>query len=97
MIEGFEYPRGQESIDPKFRGWRIIASAWALALMLVISLAGARALACLHPGPQPHAHRHLAGAVIPQHDACVGPGVPSAPGIDGCQIIPVHKDSTAYW
>src|SRR5690349_11454056 len=95
MVENLERERERESNDRQLRGWRAVVSAWALVLVFVILLAGVSAVACLRGGAQPN--RHLAGAVIPQHDPCGGPGVPSAPTVDGCRSIPSSEDRSAYW
>jgi len=93
MVENLE--REQESNDRQFGSWQVIISAWGLVLLFVILLAAASAVACLRSGSQPD--RHLARVVIPQHDPCVGAGVPSAPATDGCRVIPVAQDGSAYW
>src|SRR5215831_16218637 len=78
MFDGIDARLAEESIDRRDGSWRVVASAWALVLALMVVLAGAVAMACLHDHAQPD--HLLAGAVIPQHDPCVGPGVASAPG-----------------
>ncbi len=67
-------------------------------LLFLLLLAGVSAVAC--PRGDSHPQRHLASAVIPQHDPCVGPGVPSAQGIDGCKTTPLGQNWTSagtYW
>jgi hypothetical protein len=81
--------------ERQISGWPGVVSAWTLLLLFLLLLAGVGAVACPRGGPQPH--RHLAGVVIPQHDPCIGPGVASASGVDGCQIIPLNQDRSAYW
>ena len=98
MFDGIDARLAEESIDRRVGGWRIVASAWALVLALMVVLAGAVAMACLHGRAQPD--DLLAGAVIPQHDPCVGPGVASAPGVDGCESVPLRRDFSRwsnYW
>ncbi|HYZ41056.1 MAG TPA: hypothetical protein VE687_10590, partial [Stellaceae bacterium] len=76
--------------------WGAVFSAWALVVLFLLLLAGVSAVACPRPGSHPP--RHLAGAVIPQHDPCVGPGLASAPDTDGCKNVPLTWASYAnYW
>jgi hypothetical protein len=52
-------------------GWRVIASAWLVAIVFVALFAGVQALASLH-GTSPN-QATLEGAVIPRHDpSCAG-------------------------
>ena len=98
MFDGIDARLAEESIDRRVGGWRVLASAWALVLALMVPLAGAGAMACLHGHGQPD--HLLAGAVIPQHDPCVGLGVASVPGIDGCESVPLRRDVSGwsnYW
>jgi hypothetical protein len=87
--------RGDKSPDRQFGDWRIVVSAWLLVVVFVMLLAAVDALACRrvasHPNP------HFAGAVLPQHDPCAGPGIPSAVNIDGCESAPLGGDRYAYW
>jgi hypothetical protein len=95
MIEDVERRQGQEANDPHIGGWRIVFSAWALVLILVILLAAAEVMTCRRSGA--HKDGRLTGAVIPRHDtACGGSGIPSAPGHDGCENLPVFDDRSAY-
>ena len=50
-----------------FSGWRIVVSAWVVAIVIAILFAGVEALASRHSA-SPRAES-LAGAVIPRHDA----------------------------
>ncbi|HUC09659.1 MAG TPA: hypothetical protein VL985_04440 [Stellaceae bacterium] len=85
MPEYFE----QES-EPGFTqrylgGWRVVASAWALAVMVVLGFGGVQALASRHETPM---QQQLVGAVIPRHDpSCGGPGdlTPAAPA--SCHVM----------
>lgn len=95
MIDDLERRREQDGNDGKFGTWQVVVSAWAVVLVFIILLAGAKAVAHLHGSSHPH--RHLAGVVIPQHGACSGPGIASAPGVDGCESIPPGPDRSAYW
>jgi hypothetical protein len=97
MADGFEAERELGRNDWQFGSWRVVVSAWTIVLVFVILLAGVSAVACLRGASHSPHHRHLAGAVIPQHDPCAGPGVASAPGIDGCKSVPLSEDRSAYW
>jgi hypothetical protein len=94
MIDAIGLNHAQENGDQRLGGWRVVASAWALLLLFLLLLAGVSAVACPRGGVQPD--RHLAGAVIPQHDPCVGPGVPSAQGVDGCKTTPLGQNWPSY-
>ena len=98
MFDGIDARLAEESIERRDSSWRVVASAWALVLALMVVLAGAVAMACLYDHAQPD--HLLAGAIIPQHDPCVGPGLASAPGVDGCESVPLRRDFsgwTNYW
>ena len=98
MIDAIERELAQPADDREIGRWRDIASAWVLVLFFLLLLAGVSAVACPRADTRPQ--RHLASAVIPQHDPCVGPGVPSAQGVDGCKTIPLRQNWTtvgAYW
>ena len=47
-------------------GWRVIASAWVVAIVFVVLFAGVQALASRHDASPRKAS--LAGAVIPRHE-----------------------------
>jgi hypothetical protein len=89
MIDAIELERAQPADDRQIGGWRVVAAAWAVLLVFLLLLAAVNAVAC--PRAETHPHRPLASAVIPQHDPCVGPGVPSAQGVDGCKTIPLGQ------
>jgi hypothetical protein len=95
MIEGIQLERGHDSTSRQIGGWRAVLAAWALVLVFALLVAGAKAMTC-RTGVA-HPDRHLAGAVIPQHDPCIEPGVPSAPGVDGCRASPLNQERWAYW
>ena len=65
-------PEDIESRRRSFGRWRVVASAWVVAIVLVVLFAGAEALACRH-GISPR-QVSLAGAVIPRHDSAGYPG-----------------------
>jgi hypothetical protein len=98
MIDAIERDGAHDGGDRQIGGWRVVAAAWALLLFFLLLLAGVSAVACTRADSHPQ--RHLASAVIPQHAPCVGPGVPSAQGIDGCKTIPLGQNWTSagtYW
>lgn len=95
MINDLGGRREHDTDDRHFGNWRIIASAWALVLLFMSLLAAVEAVACRAGVSHPKAH--LAGAVIPQRDPCVGPRIPSATGIDGCQSAPLGGERYGYW
>jgi hypothetical protein len=80
MPEYFDQEPEARVAERSFSGWRVVASAWALAIMVVLLFSGVQALASRHATvPQ---QSSLVGAVIPRHDSgCAGPGemTPSGP------------------
>lgn len=74
-------------------GWRVIASAWAIALVIVLLFAGAEALASKHvAAPR---QQSLAGVVIPRHDpSCAGPGDVTASATSNCRNTADAVEST---
>jgi hypothetical protein len=84
MPEYIEEERGPRIAEGSFGGWRIVASAWVVAIGFVVLFAGVQALASLH-GTSPH-QAMLAGAVIPRHDpGCAGAVEPTGPAVPSCQ------------
>jgi hypothetical protein len=84
-----------KSPDRQFGNWRIVVSAWLLVLVFVMLLAAVDAVACRRVGS--HSKARFAGTVIPQHEPCAGPGIPSAVNIDGCESAPLHAERHGYW
>lgn len=71
MPEYFDQQRDAGFAERYLGGWRVIAAAWALAIMVVMLFSGVQALAS-HHGTSPE-KTQLAGAVIPRHDpSCAG-------------------------
>jgi hypothetical protein len=95
MIDNVERRREEESDERESGNWRVVVSAWVVILLFVMLLAAVDAVASRRGGSHPGGH--LAGAVIPQHDPCAGPGIRSAPGLDGCQSVLIGEDRSAYW
>jgi hypothetical protein len=98
MIDAIEREGAHESDDRQIGSWRVVAAALVVLLFFLLLLAGVSAVACTRADSHPQ--RHLASAVIPQHHPCVGPGVPSAQGVDGCKTIPLGQNWTSagtYW
>jgi len=74
MPEYFDHESEQRSfVQGNPGGWRMVASAWAIAIAVVLLFGGVEALASRHMTlPQ---DQQLVGVVIPQHDpSCTGPG-----------------------
>jgi hypothetical protein len=95
MLEAIGRDPAPESDGRQVYGWRAVAAAWMVLLLLALGLlAGVSAAACPRPELQPQ--RHLNGAGIPQHDPCVGPGLPSAQDVDGCKIIPLGRGPMGF-
>jgi hypothetical protein len=84
MPEYFEQERDQGFAERYLGGWRVIASAWAMAVVFVLLFAGVQALASRHAPVLEH--QSLVGAVIPRHDpSCAGPGDVTASATPNCQ------------
>jgi hypothetical protein len=84
MPEYFEQEREPRFTERYLGGWRVIASAWAMAIVFVLLFAGVQALASRH-ATSPR-QQSLAGAVIPRHDpSCAGPGDVMAAITPNCQ------------
>jgi hypothetical protein len=66
MRERIEGARRFGIAERSFRGWRIVVSAWLVAIVFVVLFAGVDALASRHAA-SPRA-TSLAGVVIPRHD-----------------------------
>jgi hypothetical protein len=83
MVEYFEEIRGATFAERYLGGWRVIASAWAIALAIIVLFAGVEAMASRHVTPVPGAA--LAGVVIPRHDpSCGGSGDLTAASTPNC-------------
>jgi hypothetical protein len=73
MPEYFDSDPG--SRPRSFGGWRVVASAWAVALLVVVLFGGVQALASRNGSAVPQPER-LVGVMIPQHDpSCAGSGM----------------------
>ena len=100
MLEGVE-PKLEPVGDRLSAGWRGVASAWALVLLLIILFAGTQALASRRITAASQAT--LAGAVIPRHDpASAVVGVPCATPLDECgkfaaALIPEMSNPYPLW
>lgn len=94
MIDALERNRAEFREDQQAGGWRVVAAAWTVLLFFMLLLAGVNAVAC--PRADAGRHRHIAAAVIPQHDPCVGADLPSAPDLGGCKSIPRGRNWTSY-
>lgn len=56
----------QRIAERSFGGWRIVASAWVVAIVFVVMFAGVQAFASRH-GVSPH-QASLSGVIIPRHE-----------------------------
>ncbi len=100
MTELNERGREPQESDSTIGNWRVIVSAWAVALLFIILFAGVQAVASLH-GVSPE-QASLAGAIVPQHDpACAGPGFPDASADGQCRpsslLDRAQADAYASW
>lgn len=86
MPEYIEQEREPRFAERYLGGWRVIASAWAMAMVFVLLFAGVQALASRHTvSPR---QQSLAGAVIPRHDpSCAGPGAVAASERSSCSNL----------
>jgi hypothetical protein len=78
-----EYIEQQGEVEFRQRfmgGWRVIAAAWAIAMIVVVLFGGVQALASRHSTIP--TQQQLAGAMIPRHDSSCGVAA-SAPN---CQV-----------
>jgi len=94
MFDGIDARLDEDNVEQVVGSWRAVASAWALVLVFLLFLAGAGAWMSLHGGSQPD--RPQAGVVIPHHDPCVGPGLPTASGANGCKTAPLGDNWGTY-
>ncbi len=80
-----EYFESDAGLRPRsFVGWRVIASAWAVALLMVFLFGGVQAVASRNESAALQPQR-LVGVMIPQHDpSCAGPGLATARSLPTC-------------
>ena len=70
MPEEFDRASERETVERSFGGWRLVASAWVVAIVFMVMFAGVEAFASRH-SVAPKAS--LSGVVIPRHDpTCTG-------------------------
>jgi hypothetical protein len=93
-----KHRRENQYSDRNFGAWRVVVSAWAVAILFVMLFAGVEALASRHCVLPDRAG--LAGAVIPRHDsACAWPAMPDGSVDDQCgaaQSILDRAQADAY-
>jgi hypothetical protein len=94
MIDSIEPRGGHDDADRQIGSWQVVVSAWTLVVLFFFLLAAVSAVACTRTAAPPH---RLARAVIPQHEPCEEPNLPSAYTVDGCKGVPVTEDRSAYW
>ena len=67
MPEYFDHDSEERSFVPRYLGgWRVVASAWAVAILVVLGFGGVHALAWHHA--MSVQSERLVGAIIPRHD-----------------------------
>jgi hypothetical protein len=101
MPEEFDSSASDREIaERSFGGWRLVASAWVVAIVFVVMFAGVEAFASRH-SVAPH-QASLSGAVIPRHNpTCTGSADLSAVS-EACQaaraeINRADAESYADW
>lgn len=86
MPEYFEQESEPGLAQRYLGGWRVVASAWAIAIMVVLLFGGVQALASRHEVPVQH--EQLVGAIIPRHDpSCAGAGAVTASATPNCHAV----------
>ena len=65
MPEEFGHVGGLRATEQSFGGWRIVAAAWAVAIVALLLFAGVQAVASRPVVPVPYDY---SGVVIPRHD-----------------------------
>lgn len=86
MVEGMAFKAEPERRLPPSGNWRVVISAWVIAILALLLLAGYQAFSSRHE-ISPRAES-LAGTVIPQHDpGCSGPIVPDATAGERCRAL----------
>jgi hypothetical protein len=69
MPEYFDRDSEERSFAKRYRGgWRVVAAAWAVVIVVVLGFGGVEALASRHATSA----QQLVGAIIPRHDASCG-------------------------
>jgi hypothetical protein len=91
MPEYFEQESEPGFLERYLGGWRVVASAWAFAAMVIFAFGGVQALASHHETAVHRANleQHgFVGAVIPRHDpSCGGPGDVTASATPNCRAV----------
>lgn len=100
MPEDFDSASDLGTVERSFGGWRLVASAWVVAIVFVVMFAGVEAFASRH-SVAPH-RASLSGAVIPRHDpTCTGSAdlaaVPEACQTARAEINRADAESYADW
>ncbi len=97
MPEDIERDPGLRIADRLLGGWRIVASAWLIAMVFVVLFAGVQAMASRH-GISPH-QATLAGAMIPRHDpSCAGLGqVATSPETCQTESSGIERAEASYY
>jgi hypothetical protein len=91
MPEFFEQESEPGFLQRYLGGWRVIASAWVVAIIVVLAFGGMQAFASRHvtSARQPSwQQQSFVGAVIPRHDpSCGRPGDIMASATPNCQVV----------
>jgi hypothetical protein len=96
-----KHRREDQCRDRDFGVWRVVVSAWTIAILLVMLFAAVEALASRHSTSPDQAD--LAGAVIPRHDsACAWPAMPDGSVDDQCRAAQsildrAQAEAYAHW
>jgi hypothetical protein len=97
MPEEIEGDPGLRIGERLLGGWRMVASAWLIAMVLVVLFAGVQAMASRHVSPHRAA---LVGAMIPRHDPnCSGPAQMAASSPESCQTVSsaIERAEASYY
>ena len=91
MPEFFEQESEPGFLERYLGGWRVVASAWAFAVMVIFAFGGVQALASHHEMSTHQVsseQQRLAGAMIPRHDSsCGGPSDVTASATPNCRVV----------
>ena len=91
MPEYFEQESEPGFLERYLGGWRMVASAWAFAVMVIFAFGGVQALASRHETSTHQVgleQQRLAGAMIPRHGAsCGGPSDVAATATPNCRVV----------
>ncbi|MBV8738403.1 MAG: hypothetical protein JO007_14320 [Alphaproteobacteria bacterium] len=91
MPEFFEQESEPGFLQRYLGGWRVIASAWVVAIIVVLAFGGMQAFASRHvtSAHQPSwQQQSFVGAMIPRHDpSCGEPNDITPSAIPNCRVV----------